>query len=118
MASTRKMLATGAAAALLAAAGVTGAPVTAAAAGRTVGSVFSGTVEAATRDAILVERKQRKGASALIGVDTDLDTVVSRGGQAVSLEQVPPGAEVIVSGTKTEEGTILASKIIVRIPAA
>ena len=79
-----------------------------------VGSVFSGTVEIASTDGLLVERKQRKGTPALIMVDTDRNTVVSYGGQQKSVEDLSQGKEVIVSGTKTGDGSILASKIIIR----
>jgi hypothetical protein len=115
MADARRIMATGAAMAVFAAGGALPAQAAARARGAdTVGSVFSGTVEIASTDGLLVERKQRKGTSALIMVDTDRDTVVSRGGQQQSIEDLAQGKEVIISGTKTEEGSILASKIIIR----
>lgn len=83
-------------------------------AGDSIGSVFSGTVEIASTDGLLVERRQRKGAPALIMVDTDRDTIVSKGGVQQSVEDLSRGKEVIVSGTKTDDGSILASKIIIR----
>jgi hypothetical protein len=120
--NAKKALATGAAGMLLAAGGAVPALAASATPSSTgafepaVGSVFSGTIEIASTDGILVERKQRKSASSptLVSVDTDAQTVVSRGGQALSIEDLAKGAEVIVSGTKTQEGTVLASKIIIR----
>lgn len=118
---TKKALAAGAAGMVLAAGGAF--PAAAAAAPKTradgvsepaVGSVFSGTIEIASTDGLLVERKQRKGASALIAVDTDRETVVSKGGLTKSIEDLSQGAEVIVSGTKHADGAVLASKIIIR----
>lgn len=122
MSSAKKVLATGAAGLLLAAGGAVpalaapSANATAGALAAPVGSVFSGTIEIASTDGLLVERKQRKngGTGALVSVDTDAQTVVSRGGQALSVEDLAKGAEVIVSGTKGNDGTILASKILIR----
>jgi hypothetical protein len=119
----KKALATGAAGMLLAVGG--GVPALAASAGPVasgalepaVGSVFSGTIEIASTDGLLVERRQRKSSATapmLVSVDTDAQTVVSKGGQALSVEDLAKGAEVIVSGTKTEDGGLLASKIIIR----
>lgn len=119
MSYTKKALATGAAAAILAVGGgvpaLAAAPAPAATGALTpaVGSVFSGTIEIASTGGILVERRGRKSSS-LVSVDTDAGTVVSKGGQAVSVEDLAKGAEVIISGTKTEDGGVLASKIIIR----
>lgn len=120
--NAKKALATGAAGMLLAAGGAV--PAMAAGSSRAgtgalepaVGSVFSGTVEIASTNGILVERRRRKdaGSATLVSVDTDAQTVVSRGGQALTVEDLAKGAEVIVSGTKTAEGTLLASKILIR----
>lgn len=112
MASKKYAFAAGAAAAVFAASGAGAFPAYAAA--NSVGSVFSGTVEIASTNGILIARRQRKGDLELIAVDTDLRTVVSRGGQALSIEDLAQGSEVVVSGTKTEEGTVLASKILIR----
>ncbi len=122
--NAKKALATGAAGMLLAVGG--GVPALAAS-GATpaatgslepaVGSVFSGTVEIASTNGILVERRQRKASTSaptLVSVDTDAQTVVSRAGQALTIEDLAKGAEVIVSGIKTPEGAILASKILIR----
>lgn len=79
-----------------------------------VGSVFSGTIEIASTDGLLIEKKRRKGNPVLIAVDTDRQTVVSRGGLQKTVEDLAQGKEVIVSGTKNEDGSILASKIIIR----
>jgi hypothetical protein len=115
MARTKRIIAaSAAAAALMAASGAALPPPALAAGAASVGSVFSGTIEAASQDGILVERKQKSGASALIAVDTDRDTVVSRGGQQLPFAALSLGSEVIVSGTKTPDGAILATKIIVR----
>ena len=122
MSYTKKALATGAAAAILAVGGgvpaLAAGPAPAASGALTpaVGSVFSGTVEIASTGGILVERRQRKPSATpmLVSVDTDAETVVSKGGQALSIEDLARGAEVIVSGTKTEDGGVLASKIIIR----
>jgi hypothetical protein len=120
MASAKRMLAAGAAAAVMAAGGAGALPAPAAAAGAgggmvsPVGSVFSGTIEIASTDGLLVERRQKKGGGALVAVDTDASTVVSKGGLALSVEDLAKGAQVIVSGTKTEDGAVLASKIIIR----
>jgi hypothetical protein len=119
MSYAKKFLATGAAGMLLAAGGAVpamAAPRAAGALSTPVGSVFSGVVEGASGESILVERRQRKpGASpVLVAVDTDAATVVSRAGQALPLEAIAHGAEVIVSGTKSPDGTILASKILIR----
>jgi hypothetical protein len=118
MASAKRVFAAGAAAAVMAAGGAGAIPAPAAAAAGSmvapVGSVFSGTIEIASTNGLLVERRQRKGSAQLISVDTDAATVVSRGGQALSVEDLARGAEVIVSGAKQEDGSILASKIIIR----
>ncbi|HVW82591.1 MAG TPA: DUF5666 domain-containing protein [Candidatus Paceibacterota bacterium] len=119
MASTKQVLAAGAAAAVMAAGGAAGIPAPAAAAGAgalepPVGSVFSGTIEIASTQGLLVGRKQKKGGGQLIAVDTDASTVVSKGGLERSVEDLASGAEVIVSGAKQEDGSILASKIIIR----
>jgi len=118
MASAKRILAAGAAAAVMAAGGAAGIPLPANAASAglvsPVGSVFSGTVEIASTNGLLVERRQKKGSSTLIAVDTDSQTVVSKGGQALSVEDLAKGAVVIVSGTKEDDGSILASKIIIR----
>ena len=107
-------MATGAAVAIFAAGGALPAQAAAVRARDSVGSVFSGTIEIASTDGLLVERKQRKGSATLVMVDTDRDTVVSHGGQQKSVEDLAQGKEVIVSGTKTGDGSILASKIIIR----
>lgn len=119
MSYAKKALATGAASVLLAASGAVPAlagsmPTTALSA--PVGSVFSGIVEQTSAGGIRVERRQRKSGAnpLLVSVDTDAETVVSKGGQALSLEDLAPGAEVIVSGTKLADGGLLASKIIIR----
>jgi len=118
MASAKRLLAAGAAAAVMVAGGAAGIPLPADAASSglasPVGSVFSGTVEIASTNGLLVERRQKKGSSTLITVDTDAQTVVSKGGQERSIEDLAKGAQVIVSGTKVDDGSILASKIIIR----
>ncbi len=122
MSKTRKALAAGAAGMILAAGGAvpamaaTRTPVREGMAEPAVGSVFSGTVEIASTDGLLIERKQRKNAGnpTLIAVDTDRQTVVSKGGIAKSVEDLSQGAEVIISGTKLSDGAVLASKIIIR----
>jgi hypothetical protein len=118
MATARHVLATSAAAALLAAAGVGLAPGSVTAARVSLRDTFAGTVEMAASDAFVVERRQRDGTSVLIAVDTGLDTVVSRDGQQRPLADVRPGATVIVSGTQTPEGVVRASRIVIRPPAA
>ena len=116
--NTKKILAAGAAAAVMAAGGAGAIPALAAGASKTglapVGSVFSGRIEIASTSGLLVERRNKKGSPILINVDTDAETVVSKGGQARSLEDLAQGAEVIVSGIKEADGSILASKIIIR----
>ncbi len=116
MANPRKIVVTGAAVAVLATGGALPVQAATQALGATdsIGSVFSGTVEIASTDGLLVERKQRKGTPVLIMVDTDRDTVVSKGGQQQSVEDLARGKDVIVSGTKNTDGSILASKIIIR----
>lgn len=121
MHETQKALVVGAAGMILAAGGALPAlaaqpQVPATATGPAVGSVFSGTIEIASTNGLLVQRRQRKqgGSVALINVDTDAQTVVSRAGQALSVEDLSKGAEVIVSGTRTDDGAVLASKILIR----
>lgn len=118
---TKKALAAGAAGMLMAAGGALpalAAPAAGAVSGLepVTGSVFSGTIEIASTDGLLVERRQRKQSAAptLITVDTDAQTIVSRAGQALSVEDLAKGAEVIISGTKNQDGSILASKILIR----
>lgn len=81
-----------------------------------VGSIFSGTVEAASGGGFLVGKRRRGDASAitLIAVDVDAATIASKAGLEIPLEEVPAGATIIVSGTKNADGSVLASKIIVR----
>jgi Domain of unknown function (DUF5666) len=116
MASAKRIAATGAAVAILAAGGVL--PAQAAGTVRStrdsVGSVFSGTIEIASTDGLLVEKKRYKGGPLLIAVDTDRQTVVSQGGLQKSIEDLSAGNEVIVSGTRNGDESILASKIIIR----
>lgn len=82
--------------------------------GSPIGQIFSGILEEAAPDGLLVGKERRKGASELIAVDTDKNTVVSRGGELMALATIAAGSQVIVSGTKNKDGSVLASKIIVR----
>lgn len=118
--SSKKTLIAGAAGLVLAASGALpafAAPVSAGGGLSTrtpVGSVFSGIVEATSNGAFLVSRRQGKSGTALVSVDTDYGTVASRGGLSVPVGAIQAGTEVIVSGTRTTDGAVLASKIIVR----
>lgn len=122
MSYAKKALATGAAGMMLAAGGALPALAagTPQAGGGSltppVGRIFSGTIEVASTQGLLIGRRSRKngGTTNLEAVDTDAQTVVTRGGLALSVEDLSSGAEVIVSGTRTEEGSLLASKIIIR----
>ena len=82
-----------------------------------VGSVFAGTIEAALNGALLVGRKRRQDAAAppsLVAVQTDAQTIVNRKGQAIDVDNLTIGTDVIVSGTKMESGIIQATKLIIR----
>ena len=118
--SSKKKLVAGAAGLILAASGAL--PAVAAGGSSTVngitpvGSIFSGTVETSDTGSLVVRRKRRAESSdsGLVAVDTDYTTIASRAGLSVPVGTIGPGTQVIVSGTRNQDGSVLASKIIVR----
>ena len=116
MADAKRIVATGAVVAVLAAGGMLPARAVARDAQDATDSVenVSGTIGVAFTGDLLVEKKRRKGNSVLIAVDTDRQTVVSQGGIQKSMRDLSLGEEVTVFGTKITDGGILASKIVIR----
>lgn len=85
----------------------------------TTGRVVGGTVSAISGLTLTLEPKARHHATttpAAITVDTSATTVISRNGQQISLTDIAAGSEAIVSGTHNADGSLEATKIIVRTP--
>ena len=108
--STKKFIVAGAAGLALAASGAL--PAFGAVTSR-LGTVFSGIVEGTSGPALLIERRQGK-SPVLVAVDTNEETAISRKGEVQDLSVLASGTPVIISGTQNRDGSVLASKIIIR----
>ena len=81
-----------------------------------LGIVVGGTIVSLGNGSFILQPKghPNKPERPPLTVELDGSTVVSKQGQAVGLEAIAEGADVIVSGTRTTPETVLATKLIVR----